>query len=168
MRTRAANAGSAETITLTTSSQADYEPSWSPDGLALVFTRGEGETADLFTILVPADRDDPVPKAVALTDNDEESIVDEDPAWSPVGGKIAFSRTLDGGKPDLWILDLATKEELQLTDTEEREEHDPAWSPDGEFIAYQANGVIRIIRIADKEVFRLDLEGRASHATWRE
>ena len=62
----------ADTIQLTVSSQADFEPSWAPDGPELVFTRGTGDRKDLYRVAVPASVGDPTPKATPLTDNDDE------------------------------------------------------------------------------------------------
>ena len=161
-------ASNEETITLTNSDAADYEPSWSPDGDEVVFTRGLNQKADIYRLAVPAEVGDEVESPVPLTSNDDANIADEDPAWSPDGTRIAFSRTPDGGQADLWILDLETDEASRLTRTTGIEEHDPTWSPDGAFLAYQADGVIEIVSVTDGEIVTtLELPGRASHASWR-
>jgi Tol biopolymer transport system component len=161
----------ADTIQLTVSGQADYEPSWAPDGLALVFTRGTGDRTDLYRIAVPASVGDPIPKAIPLTDNDDERITDEDPAWSPDGDRIAFSRTpADGDEADIWILTLSTMEERRVARTANIDESDPAWSPSGQFIVYHEGdgGDLVIVGVEDGEIVEtLDVRGNAGHASWR-
>ena len=55
------------------------------------------------------------------------------PAWSPDGGKLAFSG-IDGGISDLYVLDLATNAVRQLTN-DRYADLQPAWSPDSEMLA---------------------------------
>lgn len=69
-----------------------------------------------------------------------------DPAFSPDGRFIAFSRPLDNGKSiiasDLFLYDLKNKEIFQLTDTPHRLERHPHWSLDGTRLAFDASGKI--------------------------
>jgi Tol biopolymer transport system component len=59
------------------------------------------------------------------------------PAWSPDRTKIAYSRSVSGaGARDIYVRDLRTGFELQLTDTPTEDEDRAAWSPDGSEIAY--------------------------------
>jgi Tol biopolymer transport system component len=60
----------------------------------------------------------------------------EDPAWSPDGKRIAYSSD-KAGTEDIYILDLATKAEKQMTSFAESAEVSCAWSPDGKMLAYQ-------------------------------
>ena len=57
-----------------------------------------------------------------------------------------------GGKTDLWIIDLATGERRQLTNTTEQEV-DPDWSPDGTKIVFRRD----IPPLGDAEIFVIDL-----------
>ncbi|MCW1097091.1 amidohydrolase family protein [Streptomyces sp. RS2] len=58
-----------------------------------------------------------------------------DPAWSPDGKLLAYS-TDRGGTLDLWIRDLATGRDRQLTDLGTRAALSAAWSPDGKELAF--------------------------------
>ena len=74
------------------------------------------------------------------------------PSWSPDETKIVIPLTGRGGKTDLWIIDLATGERRQLTNTTEQEV-DPDWSPDGTKIVFRRD----IPPLGDAEIFVIDL-----------
>lgn len=52
------------------------------------------------------------------------------PAWSPAGDRLAFVRTFDKEKPQVWILPLTGGEAWALTKLETGAAN-PTWSPDG-------------------------------------
>jgi len=59
------------------------------------------------------------------------------PAWSPDRTRIAYSKSVSGaGARDIWIKDLITGADLQVTDTTTADEDRAAWSPDGTKLAY--------------------------------
>ena len=68
-----------------------------------------------------------------LTSGDWDDIT---PSPSPDGEKIAFASNRSGFW-DLYLLDLASGEITQLTDTPEYEGA-PTWSPDGAFMAFES------------------------------
>jgi dipeptidyl aminopeptidase/acylaminoacyl peptidase len=101
--------------------------SWSHDGerVALIVGRAIGiENADgsdlrIVTRPRPASEDDGAP------------------AWSPDGAAIAFSRYTGSSRNGVWIVDLATRTERQLTN---RFAQSLAWSPTGDVIAADYGG----------------------------
>lgn len=73
--------------------------------------------------------------------------IDDAPAWSPKGDKIAFMSDRDGDF-DIYLIDFQTRAITQLTNGAEWERY-PAWSPDGNTIYYHGggNGVYQIYAI---------------------
>ena len=60
-----------------------------------------------------------------------------DPAWSPNGRLLAFTWDRDG-EYNIYLLDVATREFVQMTRGNGRNEH-PSWSPDNRHIVFQSN-----------------------------
>jgi len=74
-----------------------------------------------------------------------------DPAWSPDGQRLAFA-TDRGGTLDLWLRDMVTGQELQLTRTSDAAVS-PAWSRDGRQIAFlNQNGALHVVDVAAGDV----------------
>jgi Tol biopolymer transport system component len=71
-----------------------------------------------------------------LTDN---SVQDQDPAWSPDGRRIAFGRSSEpwytGGYPEIYTINADGSGETRLTNNQV-DDYNPAWSPDGRRIAF--------------------------------
>ena len=76
------------------------------------------------------------------------SATDADPAWSPDGSQIAFTRRTVGG-PEIWIVPAAGGAPVRLL----RKASDPTWAPDGLAIAF--------VRRADRntDVWAADADG---------
>ncbi|MGW4675622.1 cell wall-binding repeat-containing protein [Streptomyces sp. NPDC004324] len=98
------------------------EPSMSPDGQSLVFTRGVAGHRQLFT--VKAD-------GTGLTQVTTDPVDHHRPAWSPKGDRIAYD-TYVTGSPDapsgsqIWIHDLAARTETRVPTAGGT---DVAWQP---------------------------------------
>jgi Tol biopolymer transport system component len=71
----------------------------------------------------------------ALSDGE----VDNDPAWSPDGSTIAFSRGLGGGPREIYVVPAAGGEARSLLAAEGSAATGPAWSPDGSLIAFKSD-----------------------------
>ncbi len=64
-----------------------------------------------------------------------DAFADTDPAWSPDGRELAFTTDRDGTM-NVWVRDLATGRDRQVTFSRTGNLSGAAWSPDGTKIAY--------------------------------
>lgn len=68
--------------------------------------------------------------------------VDDQPAWSPDGTRLAFTSHRDGDESDIWVMNTDGSQPRNLTPDPlpgTWEEFRPAWSPDGQRIAFASN-----------------------------
>jgi Tol biopolymer transport system component len=95
----------------------DANPSWSPDGSRLIFTRNG------VLHLINADG-----SGLAST-----GVSGDSPSWSPDGTQIAYE-TLNGGKDGLFAMDMSFTSRRLTTPVEA--DQMPRWSPDGSQIVF--------------------------------
>lgn len=104
-------------------------PAWSPEGSQVVY-HGCDERGDNCGVrIINAGGVDPQ----RLTTDPSDTA----PSWSPTGAQVAFI-SARGGNWDLFLVDVATRQELRLTDLPSMEVA-PAWSPDGAQLAFLSN-----------------------------
>jgi serine/threonine protein kinase len=131
------NMDGTDLLQITDMEQGACQPSWSPDGLQLVFISpcgGRGEFYETIynessLYIINAD-------GKGLKQLTQSPGSDFDPAWSPDGESIAFTSVRDGFR-QIYALDVNSLDVALLTNTEDTiESSQPAWSPDGSRIAY--------------------------------
>ena len=102
-------------------------PDWSPSGseLALISNLLDRTSLDVGTLYtVEADGD-------AFRPLIQEAVgPDEKPSWSPDGRKIAYASFAGSGQRDIWVVDVAAKSTIRLTEHEATDAF-PAWEPTG-------------------------------------
>jgi Tol biopolymer transport system component len=108
----------------------DGDPSWSPDGTRLLFSRS-GEMS-----FINADG-----TGLAST-----GVIGDSPSWSRDGTHIAY-QSINGGNDGIWVMDMSFTSH-QLT-TPVQEDQMPRWSPDGSQLAFArvVGGLSQIYRI---------------------
>lgn len=105
-----------------------YWPSWSPDGMRLLYSRKNNTKSDIYIFNTDTGEE------TRLTDDDYNNLW---PSWSPDGSRIAYTSQREN-KSDIIVIELNSKRMQNLTAS--LDNHDrwkPAWSPDGNRIAYE-------------------------------
>ena len=149
------DADGANQTQLTTTNLRNYDPVWSPDGTKIAFVSDRKKTDPYPNIYVMnADGSNPVQLTLTLDDN---NIGNVEPAWSPDGTKIVFTRHLidDLSNSNIYVMNSDGSNPIPLTNTEPTREYEPAWSPDGGKIAF----VRRMSNPTHIGIFLMDADG---------
>jgi TolB protein len=125
---------------LTADPAQDRYPAFAPGGRRLAFSSRRSGYWNLYALA-------PDGQLQQLTD---DTAYDGAPAWSPDGKQVAFE-SMRSGDLDVWVLDLAGGEPVNLTSDSPAADCDPVWSPDGTQIAFTS------WRFGDGDIFALDL-----------
>ena len=112
-------------LTRLTNEAVNREPTWSPDGKKIAYTRSK------------------VGYQLWVMDSDGRNQtqltragLNVYPAWSPDGVRIAFT-AFKGGVPEIYVMDANGKNQQRLTQHMAVTGH-PSWSPDGQWVTYES------------------------------
>jgi len=149
------NADGTDLAQLTNMDNGACQPSWSPDGMQLVFISpclGRGEIFETIynessLYIINAD-------GTGLKQLTTAPGSDFEPAWSPDGKQIAFT-SVRGGFRQIYALDVDSLVVTLLTNTTDAiESSQPSWSPDGTKIAYTVK------RVGTYQVWSMNANGQ--------
>jgi TolB protein len=114
---------------------AQGTPTFSPDGKKIAFVSNKDGTPRIYMLDIPA--------AGASLKNLRPQIISKktkentSPAWSPDGKKIAYSAVTSGIR-QIWIYDLSTGEEFQVTEGSGHKEN-PTWAPNSFHLMFNSS-----------------------------
>ena len=109
---------------------ASTSPEWNPKtGQTVAFVSDRSGIPKLY--LMNADGTN----TVLLDVPDKGYLID--PAWSPNGQILAFSWRRPDGNYDIYLMDIGSRDILQITRDAGRNER-PSWAPDGRHIVFES------------------------------
>ena len=107
---------------------ADFDPSWSPDGSKIIFASNRIGDNDYQLYIMNADGSE----QTRLTTN---LLQVQRPSWSPDGSKIIFASQTNGLGHSIYVMNADGSNQIKLADSCTS----PVWSPDGSKIAFVNN-----------------------------
>jgi Tol biopolymer transport system component len=117
---------------VTSGPATDLDPSFSPDGKQIVFTRCP-VAGNCRVAVVPT-------SGGSVEELTIGAATDGQPSYSPDGRQIVFKRS-DANGSQLVVMNADGSNQTPIT-SGPRREYDPAWSPDGSEIAYSSCGLL--------------------------
>lgn len=147
---------------ITYSAGVDTSPAWNPrTGQQVAFISDRGGLPNLY--LMNADGSN----VEKLELSDMGYVID--PAWAPNGQLLAFSWRRPNGNYDLYVMDTASRQIVELTRDAGRNER-PSWAPDGRHIVFESTrtGTRQIwTMLADgTQARQLTFEGHSESPNW--
>jgi hypothetical protein len=125
------NTDGSSPVKLTSGPAVNTQPSFSPDHLSIAFVSNRDGNEELYVMKAGG-------ADVQRLTNDPSK--DNYPRWSPDGRRIVFARSPSPNAPndsDLWVLDLSTSTETNITNSPGVQDTKPTWSSDGKSIAWE-------------------------------
>jgi Tol biopolymer transport system component len=111
----------------------------------IIFQSKDNGLAGIFLMESPEDM-------TLLSQADSKAV---SPLLSPTKDKLAYLSE-ENGNWDIWIYDLKTKENTNLTESEDMD-GSPAWSPDGKRMAYMS------MKNKNRDIYVYDFENKTIH-----
>ncbi len=115
---------------ITYSAGGDTSPAWNPrTGQSVAFVSDRGGIPQIYVMNADGSN------VEKLLLPDMGYVID--PAWSPNGQLLAFSWRRPSGNYDIYVVDVATNQLLELTRDAGRNER-PSWAPDGRHLVFES------------------------------
>src|ERR1700674_1351557 len=115
---------------LTIANGASMSPSWNPKtGQTVAFVSDRGGTPQLYLMNFDGTSE------TKMDLPDKGYVID--PAWAPNGQLLAFSWRRPNDNYDIYIMDAATRQLVELTRDQGRNER-PSWAPDGRHLVFES------------------------------
>lgn len=131
----------------------DYEADISPDGSILVFASQRSGEGGVRLHLVDVDGSEV--RQLTFGSSKEGRVIDDYAHFDRHGSRIVFQRTVqaegEGPDADIWMVDVDSGEETQVTDTPDAWDSTPSFGADGTSVLFESN------RDGDFDLYRLDL-----------
>jgi uncharacterized repeat protein (TIGR01451 family) len=120
------NADGSNRTYLTSSTDTEQEPAFSPDGTRIAYMRQLGNNPEVWVMNADGS---------GQTNLSQRPGFDTDPDWSPDGSKIAFTSYRDG-YDQIYLMNPDGSGQTNLSRVARWLGRDPSWSPDGSKIAF--------------------------------
>jgi TolB protein len=134
---------------LTFSSGANTSPTWNPKtGQTVVFVSDRGGVPQLYSMNEDG-------TSVTKFDLPDMGYV-IDPSWAPNGQMLAFSWRRPSGNYDIYVMEAATRQLVEITRDSGRNER-PSWAPDGRHIVFEST------RGGSRQIWSMLADGSQPH-----
>jgi TolB protein len=134
---------------ITFAAGVNTSPTWNPKtGKQMVFVSDRGGSPVLYL----SDSDGSNVQKLDLPDMGY--VID--PAWSPNGQLLAFSWRRPSGNYDIYVMDIVSRQLVELTKDEGRNER-PSWAPDGRHLVFEST------RTGTRQIWSMLADGSQPH-----
>jgi Tol biopolymer transport system component len=133
---------------------------WSPDGTRLAFAGRAG--------IYTARPDGSDLQLVTAATEMGRVCADEQPAWSPIGQRLVFAVSCEGGDRGLWSVVVSSGSQQSLVAPGQEgiiAAYRPAWSPDGATLAFEGFAQLKVPHRRTSNIFLRDVSGGLAQLT---
>ena len=141
------NADGSAAVQLTSASEFDTKPQWSPDGSKIAFQRGSDQSAAIFVMNADGSNQHRVSPGEGNS-----------PAWSPDGQKLAYTKQLSAF-PGVYTIDVNGNNEQRVFVPFGGFLKPLSWSPDGSAIAFTRQPPTLNFSFSDFHLYTMDSNG---------